>query len=53
MNIVKPHVSLNVSNVDASVAMHDDPQKTSAACCAPASLSGDAPLQLGKKSACC
>jgi len=37
---------------DAAV-MHDDPQKTSAACCAPASLTGGAPVQLGKKGGCC
>jgi hypothetical protein len=34
--------------------MHDDPAKTSAACCAPAGLPAqDKPVQLGKKSGCC
>jgi catechol 2,3-dioxygenase-like lactoylglutathione lyase family enzyme len=38
---------------DAEV-MHDDPAKTSAACCAPSSLPAhDEPVQLGKKSGCC
>ncbi len=35
-------------------AMHDDPAKGAAACCAPASLPADEPLvSLGKKSGCC
>src|SRR6478609_4105706 len=34
--------------------MHDDPAKTTSACCAPASLQAAAvPLQIGKKSGCC
>jgi catechol 2,3-dioxygenase-like lactoylglutathione lyase family enzyme len=37
-----------------AAAMHDDPTKTAAACCTPASLgASDAPVQLGKKSGCC
>ena len=101
MNILKPHVSLNVSNIDASVAawtrfknaglktrtednatccyalqdkvwvedpdgnmwevfvvkgdaatMHENPAETSAACCAPASIDADKPVQLTKKSGC-
>lgn len=37
-----------------AVTMHDDPAKTSAACCAPGSLpASQAPMKLGKKSGCC
>jgi catechol 2,3-dioxygenase-like lactoylglutathione lyase family enzyme len=36
-----------------AATMHDDPQKTSTACCAPASLNATQPVQLGKKSGCC
>jgi len=38
-----------------AATMHEDPAKTSAACCAPSSLSAqDEPVQLGKKkSGCC
>lgn len=37
-----------------AAAMRDDPAKTSAACCAPASLAADdKPVQLEKKSGCC
>ncbi|MGA3121449.1 MAG: hypothetical protein ABSF69_11840 [Polyangiaceae bacterium] len=43
MHVLKPHVSLNVSNIDASVA-----------CCAPSALPAqDKPVQLGKKTGCC
>jgi catechol 2,3-dioxygenase-like lactoylglutathione lyase family enzyme len=43
-----------VVKADAAT-MHDDPVKTSAACCTPssASLKGEPPVQLGKKSGCC
>jgi len=37
---------------DAST-MHDDPQKTSAACCTPVSLGRPQPMQIEKKSGCC
>ena len=36
-----------------AATMHEDPQKTSSACCAPANLAGDARVQLGKKGGCC
>jgi catechol 2,3-dioxygenase-like lactoylglutathione lyase family enzyme len=36
-----------------AVTMHEDPQKTSDACCAPAGLTGEPTIQLGKKSGCC
>src|SRR5579872_6042885 len=36
-----------------AATMHDDPRQTSAACCAPASVAADRPVQLGKKSGCC
>jgi catechol 2,3-dioxygenase-like lactoylglutathione lyase family enzyme len=36
-----------------AATMHDDAQKTSAACCAPASLAADKPVQLGRKGGCC
>jgi catechol 2,3-dioxygenase-like lactoylglutathione lyase family enzyme len=38
---------------DAATIHDDDPQKASAACCAPASLEGPEPVQIGKKSGCC
>jgi len=41
-----------VVKADAAT-MHDDPQKTAAACCAPTSLAPEKPVQLGKKSGCC
>ncbi len=56
MNVLKPDVSLNVSNIDASVALtlHDDPARTAAPCCAPSALPAqDKPMQLGKQSGCC
>jgi hypothetical protein len=49
MNIVKPHVSLNVT----SATMHDDPAKTAAARCTPASLGTEKPVQIRKGSGCC
>ena len=37
-----------------TATMHDDPAKSAAACCAPASVSAqEQPVQLGKKSGCC
>jgi hypothetical protein len=36
-----------------AATMQDDPTKTSAACCAPASLEAPMPVQIGKKSGCC
>jgi catechol 2,3-dioxygenase-like lactoylglutathione lyase family enzyme len=35
-----------------AASMHDDPTKTSAACCAPPSLATDRPVQLGRKPEC-
>jgi catechol 2,3-dioxygenase-like lactoylglutathione lyase family enzyme len=36
-----------------AATMHGEPQKTSAACCAPASLNAAPPVQIGKKGGCC
>src|SRR5215469_191949 len=36
-----------------AVTLHDDPAETSAACCAPASVNADKPVQLTRKSGCC
>ena len=37
-----------------TTTMHDEPAKTSAACCAPESIGAqEQPVQLGKKSGCC
>jgi catechol 2,3-dioxygenase-like lactoylglutathione lyase family enzyme len=36
-----------------AATMQDDPHEAGAACCAPASLAGDSPAALGKKSGCC
>lgn len=36
-----------------AATMHGDPHATATACCAPAGLSSEAPIQLGKKSGCC
>jgi hypothetical protein len=67
MHVLKPHVSLNISDIDASVAFYervfvkgdvaavqDHSVQTAAACCAPSSLSSrDEPVQLGKTTGCC
>jgi predicted enzyme related to lactoylglutathione lyase len=39
MHVLKPHVSLDVSNIDASVAFYERVfGKTASACCAPSAM---------------
>jgi catechol 2,3-dioxygenase-like lactoylglutathione lyase family enzyme len=58
MNIVKPHVSLNVANVDASVAFYEKVFGVAPTKRRPGDAKFDLhapsqPVQLGRKSGCC
>jgi predicted enzyme related to lactoylglutathione lyase len=64
MNILKPHVSLDISNIDASVAFYEEvfavpaskrrPGYAKFDLQQPSALPGqDKPARLGKKSGCC